>query len=84
VACHSLEQIGKAELIGADKVMLSPVRHTESHPEATPLGWKNFSLMARQTALPIFALGAMNRQLLSCAQENGAYGVAGIRSFWAA
>lgn len=84
VACHSLEQIRKAELIGADMVTLSPVLHTESHPEASPLGWKNFSLMARQTALPVFALGGINPQLLSCAQANGAYGIAGIRSFWCA
>lgn len=84
VACHSLAQIRKAELIGADMVTLSPVLHTESHPEATPMGWKSFSLIARQTALPVFAFGGMNRQLLSCAQANGAYGIGGIRSFWSA
>lgn len=82
VACHSLEQIRKAELIGADMVTLSPVLPTESHPEEKPLGWKNFSLMAKQTALPVFALGGMNGQLLDYAHEHGAYGIAGIRSFW--
>ncbi len=81
-ACHSLEQIKKAEILGADMVTLSPVLPTESHPGGETLGWEKFSFIARKTHLPVYALGGMNKQLLRNAQENGAYGIAGIRSFW--
>lgn len=81
-ACHSLDQLKKAEMLGVDLVTLSPVLHTTSHPEAEPLGWENFLQLTKKTKLPVYALGGMNAQLLSCAQENGAFGVAGINAFW--
>lgn len=81
-ACHSLEQLKKAEALGVDIVTLSPVLPTASHPGEETLGWENFASMARQTTLPVYALGGMNGQMLQCAQDNGAVGVAGIRAFW--
>jgi len=82
VACHSKEQISKAIEIEANLVTLSPVLETASHPGTVSLGWDKFASMAKQTTIPVFALGGMNPQLLKSAQEHGAYGVAGIRSFW--
>jgi len=81
-ACHSLEQLKKAEMLGVDFVTLSPVLHTASHLEAEPLGWDKLRQLVKETNLPVYALGGMNAQLLNCAQKNGAYGVAGISSFW--
>ena len=81
-ACHTAQQLKKAETLSANFVTLSPVLATASHPEAQPLGWEVFADMAAHTALPVYALGGMTRQLLACAQKNGAYGIAGIRSFW--
>ena len=81
-ACHTVEQLKKAETLAANFVTLSPVLATASHPEAQPLGWEVFADMTAGTQLPVYALGGMTRQLLTCAQKNGAYGVAGIRSFW--
>ncbi|QRX84402.1 thiamine phosphate synthase [Glaciimonas sp. PAMC28666] len=81
-ACHTLEQLKKAEALGVDFVTLSPVLPTASHPEAAPLGWQNFAILAAQTKLPVYALGGLTPQLLDYAQTNGAYGIAGIRSLW--
>jgi thiamine-phosphate diphosphorylase len=81
-ACHSLEQIKKAEILGVNLITLSPVLRTMSHPDAEPLGWTKFAMLAEKTNLPVYALGGMTSQLLEHAQANGAYGVAGIRSFW--
>ncbi|MDB5775574.1 MAG: thiamine monophosphate synthase/TENI family protein [Herbaspirillum sp.] len=81
-ACHTVEQLRQAEAIYADMVTLSPVLATASHPDGEPLGWKGFADLAKHTRLPVYALGGMSRQLLACAQENGAYGVAGIHAFW--
>jgi thiamine-phosphate diphosphorylase len=83
-ACHTLEQIKKAETIAADMATLSPVLPTASHPEAQLLGWEGFRALAVQTALPVYALGGMNARLLEDARKNGAYGVAGIQAFWGA
>lgn len=44
-ACHSVEQLMHAQRIGADLVTLSPVLMTQSHPDATPLGWQRFADM---------------------------------------
>lgn len=81
-ACHSLEQLKKAETIAADMATLSPVLPTASHPGAPLLGWEGFRALAIQSALPVYALGGMNTSLLEDARKNGAYGVAGIQAFW--
>jgi thiamine-phosphate diphosphorylase len=81
-ACHTIAQLRKAEVIGADFATLSPVLPTASHPEAQPLGWRGFADLAVQTALPVYALGGMHDESLACAWEHGAYGIAGIRGFW--
>jgi thiamine-phosphate diphosphorylase len=81
-ACHSLAQLRQAETIAADFVTLSPVLATASHPDAATLGWDAFAQLTVQTALPIYALGGMHGELLTQAQEHGAYGIAGIQGFW--
>jgi thiamine-phosphate pyrophosphorylase len=81
-ACHTVEQLEKAEKLGVDMVTLSPVLATASHLGAEPLGWEKLALMTKKTRLPVYALGGMNAQLLKLAQENGAIGIAGIRAFW--
>lgn len=80
-ACHNLEALKHAEEIGCDATFLSPVLATETHPDAQALGWGNFAEMALQANLVIFALGGVSPELLNDAQNNHAYGVAGIRSF---
>ncbi|OYW16036.1 MAG: thiamine phosphate synthase [Novosphingobium sp. 12-64-8] len=57
---HSLREIGRARG-RADAVLLSPVFTTRSHPGGKALGTLRFLLMARQSALPVLALGGMTR-----------------------
>ncbi len=58
-AVHSLNEIGAARRTRADAVLLSPVFATRSHPGGTALGPVRFRLLARQSALPMIALGGM-------------------------
>jgi len=58
------------------------VQATQSHPDATPLGWEEFSRLAEEVGAPIFALGGLQASDLDLAREHGAQGVAGIRGFW--
>jgi thiamine-phosphate pyrophosphorylase len=56
---HDLGEIGLAARLGADAVLLSPVFPTRTHPGARVLGAVQFRLLARQSPLPVIALGGM-------------------------
>ncbi|WP_226019160.1 thiamine phosphate synthase [Novosphingobium sp. FKTRR1] len=56
---HDLRELGAATRCRADAVLLSPVFPTRSHPGARGLGAVRFLLLARQSALPVIALGGM-------------------------
>ncbi len=57
---HDLREIGAANRMGADAVMLSPVFCTRSHPGARTLGPLRFRHLARRAAMPVIALGGMD------------------------
>lgn len=78
---HSLDELRAAEAAGADLVFLSPLFETRSHPDAAPLGPARFAAIARQTELPVIALGGMNEARGREAEAFGAYGWAGIGAF---
>ena len=77
---HDWAEIRAAERDGSDLLFLSPVFATRSHPGTRPLGPARFSLLARQTHLPVIALGGMNA--VRARRLRGAYGWAGIDA-WA-
>jgi len=56
---HDLAELGLAARLGADAVLLSPVFATATHPGAAMLGRVRFRLLARQSPLPVIALGGM-------------------------
>jgi thiamine-phosphate pyrophosphorylase len=56
---HNLAELGLAARLGADAALLSPVFPTRSHPGGAVLGAVRFRLLARQTRLPVIALGGM-------------------------
>ena len=78
-ACHDLVSMKQAQKMGCDAILLSPVLATETHPEARALGWEQFKNFAAQVEIPVFALGGMQAGDLLTAQQQGAYGIAGIR-----
>lgn len=80
-ACHDLVSLQRAQILGFDAVMLSPVFATQTHPEAKGLGWEKFAEYAKTCDLPVFALGGLSQADLAIAQQHYAYGIAGIRNF---
>jgi thiamine-phosphate pyrophosphorylase len=56
---HDLAELGLAARLGADAALLSPVFPTRTHPGAPVLGAARFRLLARQSRLPVIALGGM-------------------------
>ena len=77
---HDLAEIRAAEAAGAALIFLSSVFATRSHPGAAALGAEGFAALARQTSLPVVALGGMDAA--RAATLTGAYGWAGIDA-WA-
>jgi thiamine-phosphate pyrophosphorylase len=57
---HGLADIGLANRMRADAVLLSPAFPTRSHPEAATLGPLRFRLLAQRARMPVIALGGMN------------------------
>lgn len=57
---HDLAEIGLANRLRADAVLLSPVFPTRSHPGGNTLGPARFRLLAARAQAPVIALGGMN------------------------
>ena len=58
---HNEDQLALAGRVGADGVFLSPVFPTRSHPGAPALGIRGFHALARQSPVPVIALGGMTK-----------------------
>jgi thiamine-phosphate pyrophosphorylase len=56
---HDLHEIGLANRLHADAVLLSPAFPTRSHPGARALGPTQFRLLAAHARVPVIALGGM-------------------------
>jgi len=81
-SCHNASEIQQAAKIGVDAIVLGPVKKTNSHPEALPLGWQRFSQLVELAPMPVFALGGLKEVDLQTAREHGAQGIAGISAWW--
>ena len=80
-SCHKLEEMQQAEKLGADIILISPVKTTLSHPELKGIGWQKFKQMIKQAKCPVYALGGMKVTDLDDALAAGAQGVA-VSSLW--
>ena len=81
-SCHNLEELRRAEELGCDFALLSPVLATQSHPGAPHLDWKNFAAIAAGSSIPVYALGGLTHEDMQTAWQQGAHGVALLRQAW--
>ena len=81
-SCHTAADIVHACKIGVDFIVLSPVKKTQSHPNAKPIGWSRFKSLVDQSAVPVYALGGLSPDDCEDAWQNGAQGIAAIRGLW--
>jgi thiamine-phosphate pyrophosphorylase len=77
-SAHDLAELRAAERAGAQLVFVSPVFPTRSHLGARALGRVRFGLLARQSRIPVIALGGMDSRRWRSIAALGAYGWAGI------
>jgi 8-oxo-dGTP diphosphatase len=81
-SCHNAEELRRAEALGCDFALLSPVLPTKSHPGAAHLGWEEFAAIAAGASIPVFALGGMKQEDMQTAWQHGAHGIALLRQAW--
>lgn len=78
VAAHSFAGIAAATRARADAALLAPVFPTRSHPDRAPLGGSRFRLMARNSLVPVYALGGVNATTAAALVATPLAGVAAI------
>ena len=80
-SCHNLQELKHAPAIGADFAVLAPIQATQTHPQATGLGWDLYQQLLEQVNIPVYALGGMGKKDERVARSKGGQGIAGIRLF---
>ncbi len=81
-SCHDAADLQRAEALGLEYALLSPVKQTASHPNALALGWPRFASLVEPVSLPVYALGGLTPGDLDTAFMHGAQGIAAIRGLW--
>jgi thiamine-phosphate pyrophosphorylase len=82
VSCHTIEQAREAEGAGASYVFFGPVFDTPSkRPFGPPQGLAKLAAVCRATAIPVIAIGGINRANAAECFRAGSAGVAAIRLF---
>ena len=80
-SCHNALELAKAVELGCDYALLGPLLPTLTHPEASPMGWAEFTRLITDCPIPVFALGGMQGDMMLEAQQNGAHGIAMMRGW---
>ena len=81
-SCHNAGELRRAEALGCDFALLSPVLPTQSHPGAPHLGWQNFAAITAGATIPVYALGGLMNDDMVAAWQCGAHGIALLRQAW--
>lgn len=81
-SCHSAEELRRAEALGCDFALLSPVLPTRSHPGAAHLGWGKFADIAANSSIPVYALGGLAQTDMHTAWQQGTHGISLLRQAW--
>jgi len=82
VSCHTRADLALADSLGADILLLSPVKPTSAHPDLPGLGWERFREMTAGLKQPVYGLGGMSSEDVDDAWEAGAQGIAATKGFW--
>lgn len=78
-SCHNAQELVQAGAAGVDFAVLGPVQKTQSHPDATPMGWKRFTQLVGGSPLPVYALGGLGPADVQHAVRFGAQGIGMIQ-----
>jgi thiamine-phosphate pyrophosphorylase len=77
-AAHSLLALRTAKLARADASLLAPVFATKSHLGRPPIGAARARMIARQSPLPVYALGGIDARSVGRLRGARFAGIAGV------
>ena len=77
-AAHGSRGINRAQVLGADAALLSPIFASQSHAGAGGLGLARAGLILRSARLPVMALGGVKLPQAHGLRSRGFAGIAGI------
>jgi len=80
-AAHDRLGLVRADRLGAEAVLLSPVFPTLSHPETKPLGLLAFRRLVRGSKVPVVALGGIDGTTVLKMKSAPIAGVAAVGAF---
>jgi len=80
-ACHSHRALIKAEKLGVDFAMVSPVFMTNSHPDVKAIGVHRLARLAAISKVPLVALGGINVRNAAQLRPVNLIGIAAIGVF---
>ncbi len=75
---HSLEGARRAEIDGADLLVLGTIFPTGSHPGAVTAGVELVKAVSQEVSVPVLAIGGINQENVASVIRAGASGVAVI------
>jgi len=81
-SCHTAADLAHAGALELDYATLGPVLPTRSHPDAEGLGWPAFMALAGGSAIPVYALGGLQKSDEITARNFGGHGIGMQRSAW--
>jgi 8-oxo-dGTP diphosphatase len=81
-SCHTRQEVKRAMRLDLDFAVVGPVHRTASHESAAPLGWDQFTTLAKDASLPVYAIGGLGAGDLDRAWAAGAHGIAMITGAW--
>lgn len=81
-AAHSRGALAAAASAGLHAALLSPIFPSASPSAGTPLGAARFKALARDAALPVYALGGINTTTAPALADSGACGLAVVSATW--
>lgn len=81
-SCHNADELRRAEELGCDFALLSPVLPTLSHPGVPHLGWERFAAIVAGSSIPVYALGGLTGDDLQLSWQHGAHGISLLRQAW--
>ncbi|MBV1901499.1 MAG: thiamine phosphate synthase [Kordiimonadaceae bacterium] len=80
-ACHTRGDLRRAQQVGVDFALVSPVFPTMSHPGAPCLGVHRLARLIKGAHVPVVALGGINSRNAGQLKQHGLLGVAAINGF---
>jgi len=78
---HNLDELERAQQLGVDYVLLSPLKETSSHPDAKPLSESALKEILDNARVPVYGLGGLTIADLREVKKLGMQGIAGISAF---